>query len=158
MVSSQPPTDLADVAPSQTHQRGEPVRDVQQSVGHPAAAFQQWAVDEGHPADAALPVRPLETDSELDRAPLALTQAAMACPEEKVYLASSQRPVAASSERLGAVICGVDDDAVSVEAVLPQRVGDVSDRLVHRGHHGGQLSSGDVRHVAVGVDVGLGGL
>lgn len=158
MTCDHHPTDLADVAPSQTHQCGEPVRDVQQSFGHPAAAFQQWAVDEGHSTDPALPVRTLETDSELEWTPLALIQAAMVCPEEAVYLAPSQRPVAASSERLGTVICGVDDDAVSVESVLSQRVGDVSDRLVHRGHHGGQLSSGYVRHVAVGVDVGLGGL
>lgn len=79
-------------------------------------------------------------------------------PGENVYLASPQRPVAASSEGLGAVVRGVDDDAVSVEPVLPQRVGDVPDRLVHRGHHGGQLSPGYVGHVAVGVDVGLGGL
>lgn len=158
VLPDQHPTDLADVAPSQTHQRGEPVRDVQQSCGHPAPAFQQWAVDEGHSADPALPVRTLETDSELGRAPLALIQAAIVCPGENVYLASSQRPVAAASERLGAVVCGVDDDAVSVESVLSQRVGDVSDRLVHRGHHGGQLSSGYVGHVAVGVDVGLGGL
>lgn len=82
----------------------------------------------------------------------------MTCPQKVLYLASSQRPVAASGEGLGAVICGVDDDAVAVVPVLPQSVGDVSDRLVHRGHHGGQLSSGDVRHVAVRVDVGLGGL
>lgn len=77
---------------------------------------------------------------------------------ENSYLASSQRPVAASSERLGSVICGVDDYAVPVVSVLPQSVGHISDRLVHRGHHGGQLSSGNVRHVTVRVDVGLGGL
>lgn len=152
-------TDLADVAPSQTHQGGEPVRDVQQSRGHPAAAFQQWAVDEGHSADPALPVRTLEADPELDRIAL-IRPLPTARPTARptVYLASSQRPVAASGERLGAVVGGVDDDAVSVESELSQRVGDVSDRLVHRGHHGGQLSSGYVGHVAVGVDVGLGGL
>lgn len=75
-----------------------------------------------------------------------------------LYLASSQRPVAASGEGLGAVVGGVDDDAVPVVSQLPQSVGDVPDRLVHRGHHGRQLPSGDVGHVPVGVDVGLGGL
>lgn len=156
-------TDLADVPPSQTHQCGEPVRDVQQSFGDPSTAFQQWAVDKGHSADPTLPVGTLEAHSELDLGlfdPLSgsLIPAAMTCPQKVLYLASSQRPVAASGEGLGAVICGVDDDAVAVVPVLPQSVGDVSDRLVHRGHHGGQLSSGDVRHVAVRVDVGLGGL
>lgn len=85
-------------------------------------------------------------------------QAGPPCPQGVLYLASSQRPVAASSEGLGTVIGGVDDDAVAVVPVLPQSVGDVPDRLVHRGHHGGQLPSGDVGHVAVRVDVGLGGL
>lgn len=74
------------------------------------------------------------------------------------YLAASQRPVAAPREGLGAVVGGVDDDAVAVVSVLPQGVGDVPDGLVHRGHHGGELPPGDVGHVSVGVDVGLGGL
>jgi len=74
------------------------------------------------------------------------------------YLPASQRPVAPARERLGAVVGGVDDDAVPVVAVLPQGVGDVADRLVHRGHHGGELPAGDVGHVAVRVDVGLGRL
>lgn len=87
-----------------------------------------------------------------------VSQAATTCPQEAPDLAASQRPVAASREGLGAVIRGVDDHAVPVVSVLPQGVGDVSHRLVHRGHHGGQLSSGDVRHVAVRVDVRLGGL
>lgn len=75
-----------------------------------------------------------------------------------LYLATSQRPVAAPRERLGSVVSGVDDDAIPVVSVLPQSVGDVVDRLVHRGHHGGQLPPGDVGHVPVRVDVGLGGL
>lgn len=71
------------------------------------------------------------------------------------YLATSQRPVAAPGERLSPVVGGVDDDAVAVVSVLPQGVGDVVHRLVHRGHHGSQLPPGDVGHVSVGVDVGL---
>ena len=74
------------------------------------------------------------------------------------YLAASQGPVAASCERLGPVVRGVDDDAVLVVAELPEGVGEVPDRLVHRGHHGGVLPPGHVGHVPVGVDVGLRGL
>lgn len=65
-------TDLADVPPCQTHQGGEPVRDVQQSFGDPSTAFQQRAVDEGHSADPALPVGTLETHSEMEWIPLGL--------------------------------------------------------------------------------------
>lgn len=71
------------------------------------------------------------------------------------YLATSQRPVAAPGEWLSPVVGGVDDYAVAVVSVLPQGVGDVVHRLVHRGHHGGQLPPGDVGHVPVRVDVGL---
>lgn len=74
------------------------------------------------------------------------------------HLPASQRPVAPSCEWLGTVVGGVDDDAVPVVSVLPQSVGDVSDRLVHCGHHGGELPPGHVSHVTVGVDVGLGSL
>lgn len=146
------PTHLADVAPGKTHQCGEPVGDVQQRLGDPSTALQQRAVHEGHPADPPLPVRSLEAESEWEGVPPGPG------PETVLYLASSQRPVAAPGEGLGAVVGGVDDDAVPVVSQLPQRVGDVADRLVHRGHHGSQLSSGDVGHVAVRVDVGLGGL
>ena len=69
------------------------------------------------------------------------------------YLPASQRPVAPARERLGAVVSGVDDHAVAVVAVLSEGVGDVSDRLVHRGDHGGELPPGNVRHVPVRVDV-----
>lgn len=71
------------------------------------------------------------------------------------YLATSQRPVAAPGEWLSPVVGGVDDYAVAVVSVLPQGVGDVVHRLVHRGHHGGQLPPGDVGHVPVRIDVGL---
>ena len=74
------------------------------------------------------------------------------------YLSASQRPVAPPGERLRPVVGGVDDDAVPVVSVLSQGVGDVSDSLVHRGHHGGELPPGDVHHVSVRVDVGLGSL
>lgn len=55
------PTDLADVGSCQPHQRGKPVCDVQQSLGHSSPALQQRAVDESHAADSAFPVRSLES-------------------------------------------------------------------------------------------------
>lgn len=75
-----------------------------------------------------------------------------------LYLSASERPVAPSSEGLGAVVGGEDDNAVPVVSVLSQSVGDISDRLVHRGHHGSKLPPGDVGHAAIRIDVGLGDL
>lgn len=124
-------TDLAGVPSCQAHQRREPVSDVEKSFGDSPPASQQGAVHKGQAADSALPVRPLT---------------------------ASQGPVAASCERLRAVVRGEDDDAVLVVAVLPEGVGDVSHRLVHGGHHGGELPPGDISHGVVGVDVGLGRL
>lgn len=60
-VCVQSSTDLADVPTGEAHQCGEPVGDVQQSFGDPSPTLQQGAVNEGHPTDSTLPVRPLET-------------------------------------------------------------------------------------------------
>lgn len=53
-------TDLADVSSGEADQRGEPVCDVEQSLGDASPLSEQRTVDEGHAADAALPVRPLK--------------------------------------------------------------------------------------------------
>lgn len=158
-------TDLADVGSCQAHQGGEPVCDVQQSLGHSSPTLQQRAVDEGHATDPALPVRSLESPQQgVQVFPPRWTL--MSHTEQQIhakghdealffYLATSQGPVAAPGERLSPVVGGVDDDAVAVVSVLPQGVGDVVHCLVHRGHHGGQLPPGNVGHVPVRVDVGL---
>lgn len=58
-------TDLADVSSGQTDQRGKPVCDVEESFGDASPVFQQRTVNEGHAADAALPVRSLKKHSEV---------------------------------------------------------------------------------------------
>ena len=55
-------TNLADVSSSQSHQRGEPVGDVEQCFGDPSPPPQQGAVHECHPTYSPLPIGPLGID------------------------------------------------------------------------------------------------
>ncbi|TNN47681.1 hypothetical protein EYF80_042124 [Liparis tanakae] len=98
--------------------------------GDPPPASQQRAVNERHPADPALPVRALENKQtttkqevrELAKIRVRLPYGGLATSRGRGevaarspgYLPASQRPVAPARERLGAVVGGVDDDAVPV--------------------------------------------